>query len=206
MADGTRGWRMAGVLEWEMWDAGLDGDQGQSRLIKVDQGVSRTVRVVESGDADRLRPLPKPPRQRRCRMPHPPCGLACLTPVASLQSPRTQARVGTVCSTRAEVAKWNYKCLWLSGIKPSKGGSRLIAESELRMRRWRGDLQRSSEQFRLNPGDGNLRYIGNCSTTGIRQAARRVAGWVCRLTALAATKVCGRRGVARSFADNSHAR
>jgi len=38
-------------------------------------------------------PLPKVPRQRRCRMPpHPPCGLAGARPLAPLESPKTQAR------------------------------------------------------------------------------------------------------------------
>lgn len=145
----------------------LGSDQSRSRRIKADQG--RCGRMIcGSGSAAAF---PHPPKASRPR-----------------RTPRTQACVGTICSTCKRTKKWNCKYLGLRGIKPNQGGSRWIAESGSGMRKMAGNLQSNSNQLRLNPGDDKLKSSGNCSTAPEERPDRRAnggAGWFCALMAIA---------------------
>lgn len=71
---------------------------------------------------------------------------------------------GGICSTADLRQKWSRNSLWWSGIEPDQGGSRLVTNEVTGERKWRGALQRISDQIRLNPGLETARRLGECST------------------------------------------
>jgi hypothetical protein len=97
----------------------------------------------------------------------------------------------------------NCKYLWMSGVKPDKGESRLVAGNHWGMKKTPQNLQRISDQFRLNPGDEKLRIGDDCSTMAARRSPRW-KDWVLRVDGDGRGQGgCGGRGAARTFVDKS---
>lgn len=87
---------------------------------------------------------------------------------------RTQAPMGDVCST-ATGQNRTGKSLRLSGIKPSKGESRLIGDGGLETKKWMRNLQSKSDPIRPNPALENSFRAEDCSTA--QRARPRVANF-----------------------------